>query len=158
MQLRSQEGYIIGKANLNGGLYHLQLASAVVPRLSQEIPDVANVDFTDPVWKEHRCLGHPSLRRMLQLYIQSVGMNVTKGQIQAKLAQVCPICATTKAIVRLPRDPARLRHNGKGKLVHLDIWGPYPVIGWDGTKWMCFITNDATRATKTFLIKKLTNS
>ena len=29
MQLRSQEGCIIGKANLNGGLYHLQLASAV---------------------------------------------------------------------------------------------------------------------------------
>ena len=154
MQLQSPEGYVIGKANLDGGLYHLRLAS--VPSLSQEIPFVANVDFTDPVWKEHRRLGHLSLQRMLQLSSQSIGMNVTKGQIQAKLGQICPICAITRAIVRIPRDPARVRHNEKGKLVHVDIWGPYPVIGWDGTRWMCFITDDATRATKTFRIKKLT--
>ena len=67
MQLQSQEGYIIGKANLIGGLYHLQLVSAALSKPSQEMPFVANVDFTDPIWKEHRRLGHLSLQRMLQL-------------------------------------------------------------------------------------------
>ena len=77
-------------------------------------------------------------------------MKVTKGQIQAKLGQICLICATTKAIVRIPRDLARVRHQEKGNLVHVDIWGPYSVTGWDGMKWMCFVTDDATQATKIF--------
>ena len=155
MYLLTREGYTIGKANLIGGLYHLKLLSAALPKLSRETPFVANVDFTDPVWKEHRRLGHLSLQRMIQLCAQSIGMNVTKGQIQAKLGQICPVCATTRAIIRVPRDPARIRYDKKGQLVHVDIWGPYPVAGWDGTKWMVFSTDDATRATKTLRLRAL---
>ena len=153
MQLKSEGEHIIGNASMENGLYHLDLAFT-----HTEIPDdtfVANVDFDDPVWKEHRRLGHLSLQRMIQLTTQSLGMKVSKEQIQAKLGQICPICATTKAIVRLPRDPAKIRYKDKGQLVHVDIWGPYSVIGWDNTRWMLFSTDDATRATKTIRPKAL---
>ena len=156
MELRTVDDYIIGHAVLEGGLYHLQLATTATKVLSSQDPFVANIDFTDDVWKEHRRLGHLSLQRMIQLCSQSVGMNVTKGQIQAKLGQICPVCATTRAIVRMPRDPAKIRYDEKGQLVHVDIWGPYPVKGWDGTRWMIFSTDDATRATKTLRLKTLT--
>ena len=153
MQLLTGDGYIIGSATLDSGLYHLKLRNSMRPQPIQDAPFVANVDFTDPVWKEHRRLGHLSLQRMIQLCTQSIGMNVIKGQIQAKIGQICPVCATTRAIVRMPRDPARIRYDEKGQLVHVDIWGPYPVVGWDGTRWMVFSTDDATRATKTLRLK-----
>ena len=84
-------------------------------------------------------------------------MKVSRGQIQAKLGQTCPICATTRAIVRIPRDPAKVRYEKKGELVHVDIWGPYSVLGWDKTRWMCFVTDDATRRTKTLRLSDLDN-
>ena len=156
MSLRSAENFTIGKADLRNGLYHLKLhPSMTLGRLDE--PFVANVDFTDTVWKEHRRLGHLSLQRMLQLCSHSKGMKVTQEEIRAKIGQICPICATTRAIVRIPKDPARVRHQEKGKLVHVNIWGPYPVIGWDKTRWMCFITDDATRTTKVLRLKKLTD-
>ena len=155
MELRTAEGYNIGNAKQEGGLYQLQLVSTPHTSPSSGMPFVANVDFADPVWMEHRRLGHLSLQRMIQLCEQSTGMTVTKGQIQAKLGQICPVCATTRAIVRVPRDPAKVRYDTKGQLVHVDIWGPYPVTAYDGTKWMIFSTDDATRATKTLRLKSL---
>ena len=109
------------------------------------------------MWKEHRRLGHLSLQRMLQLCEVSTGMTVTQEQIRLKIGQICPICATTRAIVRVPKDPARIRHQEKGRLVYVDIWGPYPVLGWDRTRWMCFITDDAIRTTKTLRLRTPTD-
>ena len=156
MSLEIPGNFTVGNADLKGGLYHVKLHSSM-PQDWVGVPFVANVDFTDIVWKEHRRLGHLSLQRMLQLCAHSVGMKVSQEQVRAKLGQICPICATTKAIVRIPKDPARVRHQEKGELVHVDIWGPYPVIGWDKTRWMCFITDDATRTTKTLRLQKLTD-
>ena len=155
MKLQSG-GFVIGNAKLDGGLYHLQLSTSSPMAVKPHFPFAANVDFDDPVWKEHRRLGHLNLQRMIALCDQSTGMNVTKGQIQVKLGQICPICATARAIVKIPRDPARVRYEAKGELVHVDIWGPYAVVGWDGTRWMCFVTDDATRETKTLRLKTLT--
>lgn len=155
IQLLTDNGYIIGNAPLKGGLYHLQLKTTLSQKVRlPEVPFSANVNFNDPVWKEHRRLGHLGLQRMIDLCGHSVNMNVTKGQIQTKLGQICPICATTKSIVRIPRDPARVRYETKGELVHVDIWGPYSIIGWDGSRYMLFATDDATRATKTLRLKK----
>ena len=68
--------FIIGKADLRDGLYHLRLHSSMPPgRLHK--PFVVNVDFTDTVWKEHRRLEHLSLQRILQLCSHSKGMKVT---------------------------------------------------------------------------------
>ncbi|KAM3416560.1 hypothetical protein BST61_g8150 [Cercospora zeina] len=34
------------------------------------------------------------------------------------------------------------------------MWGPYSPLGWDGTKWMVFITDDATRRSKVRRLKQ----
>ena len=86
---------------------------------------------------------------MLKLEQVSRDMGITKGQIQAKLkaGRFCPVCATTKALVHFPRDPATRRAQEPGELIHANTWGPYPVRGFDNTKLYLFMTNDATRFT-----------
>ena len=155
MILKAHDNFTVGTADQINGLYHIRLYSAITENKVHKT-FVANVDFADPVWKEHRRLGHLGLQRMLQLCTHSTGMNVSQEQIKAKLGQICPICATTKAIVRIPRDPAKIRYETKGELVHADIWGPYSVKGWDDTRWMIFATDDFTRRTKTARLTKLT--
>ena len=65
MKLQSPLGFTIGIAMLISGLYHLKLANTARQMRALGAPFVANVDFDDPVWKEHRRLGHLSLSRML---------------------------------------------------------------------------------------------
>lgn len=155
MNLTTPAGHTIGTAIQHNGLYHLKLHQPDAPLRSTTLPFVANVDFTDAVWKEHRRLGHLSLSRMLQLCDQATGLNVTKEQVKAKLGQICPVCATTKAIVRIPREPARVRYQQKGELVHVDVWGPYSIEGWDHTRWMGFSTDDWSRSTEVIRIQNL---
>ena len=79
--------------------------------------------IADLVWKWHRRLG------------------------QAKLKAVCPVCAVTRALVKIPRDPAKRHARDPGQMAHVDVWGPYPIEGFDGTKFFLFITDDCTRYT-----------
>src|SRR5207244_10292640 len=76
-------------------------------------------------------------------------MELTSAQIRAKLKAVCPVCAVTRALVKIPRDPAKRRAQEPGQMVHVDVWGPYPIEGFDGTKYFLFITDDCTRYTWT---------
>lgn len=108
---------------------------------------VAVVDFSDPVWKWHRRLGHLGLDNMRRLLKVSNGINLTDKQVKSRLGAVCPVCATTRAIVRVPKEPATRRFKKPGDLLHVDTWGRYPVTGWDGTKLMLLVTDDATRYT-----------
>ena len=156
MQLQSSKDFIIDKTKLNDELYHLQIINSIISITSPQIPFVTNVDFTNSVWKKHRRLSHLSLQRMLQLCTQNVEMKIIKKQIQTKLKQVCSICAIIKAIVRMLKDSARVRYEKKKQLVHANIWDSYSMINWDGTRWMCFVTDDATRIIKTFRFKTLT--
>ena len=114
---------------------------------------MATVDFSDPVWKWHRRMGHLGFENLRRLLKVSDGINLTDKQIKAKLGAVCPICATTRAVVRIPREPATRRFKDTGNLIHLDTWGPYPVIGWDRTKLFLLATDDATRYTWYFRLK-----
>jgi hypothetical protein len=150
MELKSPGGFVIGTASEQGGLYRLDLVK------DTNLPFVANVDG-DKVWAEHRRLGHLDLQRMLTLCDRAEGLKVSKGEIKARIGQLCPICKTTRAIVRIPREPARTRYHEKGELVHVDIWGPYPVKGWDGTRWCLFVTDDATRSTQMLRLKSLSD-
>lgn len=151
--LLSPEDFQIGTALLSGGLYHLQLLQRPITKSRFRNKFAGNVDFGDPVWAEHRRLGHLSLDRMIKLTEQSTGMQVTKEQIKAKVGEICPICATTKAVARIPRDPARRRFDRIGECLHIDNWGPYPILGWDDTRHMCFIVDDATRMTWSLRLK-----
>lgn len=84
---------------------------------------------------------------MRELIKVSDGIDLTDAQIKEKLRAVCPVCATTRALVYIPRDLAKRRAQEPGFLIHADTWGKYPIAGWDGTQYFLFLTDDATRYT-----------
>lgn len=104
-------------------------------------------NFDDIVWKWHRKLGHLSLDSMAKLVKQVEGLPLTVKQIKARIGTKCPICMTTRALVKIPRDPARRKFASPGSLLHCDIWGPYPIRGINDTKYFFFVVDDATRFT-----------
>lgn len=142
----NKQGRQIGRAIFENGLYHLDIKKGSNPFESREVV-AATVNFDDPVWKWHRRLGHLGFQNMLKLLDSSTGMNITAEQIRAKLKAVCPVCAVTRALVKIPRDPAKRHAQEPGQMVHVDSWGPYPIEGFDGTKYFLFITDDCTRYT-----------
>ena len=139
-------GHKIGHAIFDNGLYHLHAERAPDLAKSGEVV-AAMVNFDDPVWKWHRRLGHLGFQNMLRLLDSSTGMDITAAQIRTKLKAVCPVCAVTRALVKIPRDPAKRHAQQPGQMVHVDVWGPYPMPGFDGTKYFLFITDDCTRYT-----------
>ena len=140
------KGHKTGHAIFDNGLYHLDAGRAFEPMKPGEVV-AATVNFDDPVWKWHRRLGHLGFQNMLQLLDSSTGMDITAAQIRAKIKAVCPVCAVTRALVKIPRDPAKRHAQQPGQMVHVDVWGPYPISGFDGTKYFLFITDDCTRYT-----------
>ena len=144
MTLR-KDGHGIGCAPTVRRLYHLR-ASVPQSKLGTE-PVAAFVDFEHPVWKWYRRLGHLSLGNMRNLLKISDGIDLTDEQIKKVLQQVCPVCATTRALTHIPRDPAKRRAREPGQFIHVDTWGKYPITGWDGTHYFLFLTDDATRFT-----------
>ena len=149
MILSTAEGADVGYAKFHNGLYHIsidEITKPTDPFASGEVI-AAVVDFDDPVWRMHRRLGHLGLQSMLNLKKFSTGINLTEKQIKAKLRVVCPVCATTKALVKIPRDPAKRQAKKPGQVMHADTWGPYPIEGYDGTHFFLLITDDYTRYT-----------
>ncbi|OAQ57917.1 integrase core domain-containing protein [Pochonia chlamydosporia 170] len=108
---------------------------------------VSLLDYNNPVWKWHRRMGHLSIQSMRDLLKVSNGIDLTDKQLQGELGVMCPICATTKAVNRVPRDPATRRAANPGEMMHADAWGPYPVSAWDSTIYILAMTDDATRFT-----------
>ena len=147
LTLQTSDGYDVGKADLIENLWYLDLVNAQHQPLSKNLDLAATIDFDNEVWRWHRRLGHLSFHRMIKLLPMSENMGVTAKQIEAMAGALCPICQTTRAIVKIPREPARRRADGLGELLHIDAWGPYPVEGYKKTKYMCFVTDDATRYT-----------
>ncbi|KAJ6033764.1 hypothetical protein N7444_011535 [Penicillium canescens] len=146
MTWMNDAGHMIGHAIFGNGLYHLDATKLPNDDMTGGVI-AATVDFDDPVWKWHRRLGHLGFQNMLNLLRSSTGMEITEKQIKAKLKAVCPVCATTRALVKIPRDPASRHAQQPGAMVHMDVWGPYPIEGFDGTRYFLFITDDCTRYT-----------
>jgi hypothetical protein len=142
----NDQGHKIGYATFENGLYYLNAEKALnLFELGEVV--AATVNFDDPVWKWHRRLGHLGFQNMLNLLDSSTRMEITATQIRAKLKAVCPVCAVTRALVNIPRDPAKRHARELGQMVHVDVWGPYLIEGFDGTKYFLFITDDYTRYT-----------
>lgn len=137
-------GREVGQAKVTGGLYHLSVAQ---DSLLNPTAFIGHIDFDDPVWIWHRRLGHLSLQSMINLLDMSEGIPLTKQQIRAQLNVICPVCATSRALVRIPRDPATRRQQEPGGLIHADVWGPYSIEALDGSRYWLFFTDDATRFT-----------
>ena len=145
----NNHGHTIGHAVFEKGLYHLDVTR--LPKGHDPIDAIAvTVDFDDPGWKWHRRLGHLGFQNMLSLWDSSTEMEITAKQIKAKLKAVCTVCATTRALVKILRDPAKRHAQAPGSMVHVDVWGPYPIEGFDGTRYFLFITDDCTRFDKKY--------
>lgn len=152
IRFEDQNGEEIGYAIAENGLYRLIIDSEPEKDAHQENtvqPKIVSVvDFqNNPVWIWHRRLGHLGLESMRKLLKQSEGINLTDKQLGALVKLVCPVCAVTRAVVRIPRSPARRRYKELGELLHVDVWGPHPVAGYDGTTRLLLVTDDATRWT-----------
>lgn len=115
------------------------------------------VDFSDPVWNWHRKLGHLPLQSMRKLIRVTTGIPLTDRQIKERLGEMCPICEITKATINIPRDPATRRADGIGNLLHVDVWGPYRIPAWDGTKYILQWTDDAERFSWMLRLENLTD-
>jgi len=141
---------LVGEAYLKDGIYQVQVSHEtppISPLGESKAIAAATVDFDDEVWKWHRKLGHLGWENIRKLLKQSTGINLTDKQIKAKVKAICPVCATTKALVKIPRDPARRRYNVVGALLITDTWGPYAIIGIEEVRYALFVTDDATRFT-----------
>ena len=142
--LETNGGTEVGHAVLKDTLYHLQVRQQI-DTLSGDLAALSTVDYNDPVWQWHRRLGHLSFDSMKKLSIQSTGMTLTTKQIAAKVKAICPVCATIRAINKIPRDPARRQFNAVGDLLIADSWGPYPIEGLNRVRYALFVIDDATR-------------
>ena len=141
------ERQVIGVADIQDKLPVLRLYREENPT-KPKMEDLAlNIDFKDPVWSWHSRLGHLSIEVMRHLPNNVDGLNLTKAQINAKRGAICPICAITKATVRIPRDPARRRATRPGEIMHADTWGPYPIEGAQGVRFALFLIDDYSRYT-----------
>jgi transposase InsO family protein len=140
----TSDGHQIGTAVANQGLYHIALAETPSDTAVQQ-PIASLTDLEDQVWLWHRRLGHLSLDRLGKLLKMSTGIEITAEQIKQKIKSVCPVCATSRAIVKIPKEPATRRATEFGALFHADGWGPYSIQGLDGTTKFVFVTDDASR-------------
>ena len=158
MRIHDQHGNCVGWALEVDGLYHLKTVTQHptpaphhgpdhVAMMAESDPTVNDFNFENIVWKWHRKLGHLSLDSMAKLVKQADGFPLTEKQIKTKIGALCPVCATTRALVKIPRDPARRTFQSPGSLLHVDLWGPYPVRGINNAKYFMFFTDDATRYT-----------
>jgi hypothetical protein len=49
------------------------------------------------------------MQNILNLQKFNDGIGLTEKQIKTKLKAICPVCATTRALIKIPRDPTK-RH------------------------------------------------
>lgn len=147
-RITDSQNNVLMQIKVRDGLYELELHQPTPSeQVSNQIPQrqAFLLELNDPVWKWHRALGHMSIQNMKLLAERSEGFPLTSKQISKKLGQVCPTCATTRALVKIPRDAHNNKTEEKGQLIHVDTWGPYPLEGYDGSKYFIFITDDFTR-------------
>ena len=169
IKIHSPDGSPVGTARLTDGLYEVKVDITNIRRMNKQLyqteaevtsaqatteigdPEssakvvTAIVNFLDPVWVWHRRMGHLGIKGLRRLLKISNGMNLTDKQIKGKLGTICPICATTKSVARIPCDPASRRFKEPGQLIHVDTWGPYSISGWEKTKYFLIFVDDATR-------------
>jgi hypothetical protein len=148
--LTTREGEDFGEATICNGLYHLQIENTwenAKDNNSESLrnPLVAAVNYQDKIWKWHRRLGHLGWENLKLLISRSDDIDLTEDQVKAVIKTICPTCAVTRALVKIPRDPARRRAKKIGQLIHVDQWGPYPVAGYDGEKFCLIFVDDAER-------------
>ncbi|KAJ0520852.1 putative RNA-directed DNA polymerase [Helianthus annuus] len=93
----------------------------------------------------HARLGHPSFQALKPLS-HKLNVNISEDDFP------CEICHKAKQ----HREPFPLSNHKTeqlGDLMHLDVWGPYRVVSWEGFKYFLTIVDDYTRAVWVCLMK-----
>jgi hypothetical protein len=57
--------------------------------------------------------------RKLNKIANSLGLS--DQELKAKLLDIYPVCATSKALNHIPREPARRHFKAPGNLIHINI-------------------------------------
>ena len=127
-------GKILNKGMRTGDVYLLpQLISAHFSTRFQMVDD--------RIW--HARLGQPHMR--LVRHLQNKG-SIKVSNKQSSSSFICESCNMAKAS-QLPFVPITRRSKAFFELVHLDVWGPSPVLSKNGFRFYVCLMDDFTRYT-----------
>ncbi|GJQ97754.1 ribonuclease H-like domain-containing protein [Tanacetum coccineum] len=127
----------------NGGLYLFDSPSPISSNCQTIGNQIDTCYVSKSLW--YNGLGHPFDQAVDVLQSK---LNFTKDSHISP----CDICHKAKQT----REPFPLSYHKTtaiGKLVHVDIWGPYKVISRDGFRYFMTIVDDYTRAVWIYMIK-----
>ncbi|GJZ13898.1 ribonuclease H-like domain-containing protein, partial [Tanacetum coccineum] len=131
---------ILGTGSESGGLYLFDVNTSNCIGQSNM---VMNFHVSKLLW--HNRLGHPA-DQVLSVLKKDLNISYNTS------VPMCEICHRAKQT----REPFPLSdHKSKtlGKLVHLDLWGPYRVHSREGYRYFLTIVDDYSRAVWVYLVK-----
>ncbi|KAK9065740.1 hypothetical protein SSX86_015141 [Deinandra increscens subsp. villosa] len=129
--------------SLLNGLYLLQQQSHFTSCNSV----VCNVAVTAHTW--HNRLGHLPLYKLKTLHVCSDD-NVDS-------ITTCSICPQARQH-RLPFPHSHRESSHPFDLIHIDVWGPYNTLTYNGYKYFLTIVDDHSRVTWTYLLSTKSNA
>ncbi|KAM1425821.1 hypothetical protein TB2_017749 [Malus domestica] len=124
----------IGEGMYKDGLYMLSLQPVEARGLQ--------VGFLKNHLLWHRRLGHPS--NLVQSHLFKTSENV--------MTQDCEVCHFSKQ-TRLPFDVSSTKSCKPFEIVHSDVWGPAPLVSFDGFRYFVTFVDDFSRCTWLYLLK-----
>ncbi|KAH9404753.1 hypothetical protein TYRP_000584 [Tyrophagus putrescentiae] len=127
-----------------GNLYAIASAAGEPP--PESVQSLLAVTSSE-VW--HRRLGHTGTEKMKQLSTSVPGVGPLAGH--------CDACKKGK----LKQGPFRRSDSRASRpleLVHMDLAGPHPVTGFDGSRYFVVFVDDCTRHIAVFLLKDRTQA
>ena len=132
------EEKLVASATRIGGTYILDTSASNARGdcVKQRIYRAFDEDRAD-LW--HRRLGHKGVTHSKRT--AEVVQDLTE---RAVIEGICKACIEAKQTRHVSRVPIR-KTTYKLKKVHINIWGPAPVIFIGGSHYMCIITDDRTR-------------
>ncbi|RVE43375.1 hypothetical protein evm_011960 [Chilo suppressalis] len=121
-------------------------SSVVLPLQDEQSANVAEVSFD--IW--HRRLGHLSKSGMLALKNGvACGVNFQEGSLED-----CVPCLEGKMVAKsFPAETVNCA-NAPLQQIHTDVCGPMPIASWGGAKYLVTYTDDYSRKTFGYLIKR----
>lgn len=139
---------MIGKIEVKGGLY----------RILNSRPRIENEEFAGKVEvltidELHRRMGHIAPEAAKQLVMKGLVHGIRLDESSS--SSICESCEvakmTRKAIKKVRQEP---RAAAIGDEIHSDIWGPSPVETNHGKRYYISFTDDHSRFTHLYLIRK----
>ncbi|GJV68388.1 ribonuclease H-like domain-containing protein [Tanacetum coccineum] len=133
---------VIGTGSKSGGLYLFDMNNSNCIGQSNV---VMSFHVSKLLW--HNRLVHPADR---VLFVLKNDLSITENTS----VPMCEVCQRAKQ-TREPFSFLDYKSKTLGKLVHLDLWGPYKVHSREGYKYFLTIVDDYSRAVWVYLVKTM---